>query len=334
MRDPVTDFSYPESWVQACRNPELLADVERGLAILTSVGSVLKRGFSTGTTAAAACKAAVLSLAGPCRTVTITLPCGISVALPVQGDGGTATCRKDPGDYPGDVTAGLEFRAEASAAESGIELVAGEGIGRFVRDTPRYVKGSPAISPSPLACILRSLDEALQETGLAGVRVRLSIPAGAKTARLTLNPKVGIEGGISVLGTTGLVEPWDDHLGEAAVSRIAESPYPVLTTGRIGLRYARLLFPEQDVILVGSRLRESVEAVRGTGTLIGLPGLILKFIRPDILDGTGYQTVEEFSTDPAFPDKMQETLAGFREKFPQIRVMIIDRSGTIIGETS
>ncbi|MEN6611502.1 MAG: cobalt-precorrin-5B (C(1))-methyltransferase, partial [Methanoregulaceae archaeon] len=207
------------------------------------------------------------------------------------------------------------------------------GIGRFVRDTPRYPKGSPAISPAPLACILRSLEEACLQERFPGVRVLLSVPGGAETAPRTLNPKIGIEGGISVLGTTGFVEPWDDHLGEAAVSRIAESPDPVLTTGRIGLRYARRMFPESDVVLVGSKIQKSVEAVRRTGTLIGLPGLILKFIRPEILEGTGYQTVEEFSCDPRFPRTMQDTLAGFHEKFPKIRVILIDRAGTIIGET-
>lgn len=332
MRDPVTDFSYPETWVQVCKTPELLRDVERGLAILTSDGTVLKRGYTTGATAAAVCKAAVISLKHPCSSVTITLPCEIPVDIPVEGNAGTAICRKYPGDYPGDVTAGLLFMAEAEAAET-LELIPGDGIGRFVRDTPRYGKGSPAISPAPLTCIHQSLEEACNEIGLPGVRVRLSIPEGPQIALRTLNPKVGIEGGISILGTTGFVEPWDDHLGEAAISRIAESPEPVLTTGRVGLRYARLLFPGKDVVLVGSRIRESVEAVKGKGTLIGLPALILKYIQPDFLEGTGYQTVEEFSTDPGFPEKMLQTILEFGKNHPQIHVILIDRAGTIIGES-
>jgi cobalt-precorrin-5B (C1)-methyltransferase len=333
MRDPVTDFVYPDAWVAACSTPSLLPDVERGLAVLTSTGKVLRRGFSTGTTAAAACKAAVLSLKAPCLEVRITMPCGIAVDLPARAQGGVAGCFKDPGDYPDDATAGIEFRAEAAPAAEGIRLVPGEGIGRFARETPRYRKGSPAISAAPLACILRSIEEACRETGISGVSVRLSVPDGKTVALHTLNPKVGIEGGISVLGTTGLVEPWDDHLQESALERVAAGTIPVLTTGRIGLRYARLMFPDREVVLVGSRIAEAVGAVQGTGILIGLPGLILRFIRPDILGGTGYRTVEEYSTDPAFPSVMREALAGFRNRAPNIRVIIIDRTGIVLGET-
>ena len=64
MRDPVNGFDYPEAWVKKCSSPDLLPLVENGLAVLTSSGSVIRRGFTTGTTAAAACKAAILSLAG------------------------------------------------------------------------------------------------------------------------------------------------------------------------------------------------------------------------------------------------------------------------------
>ena len=339
MRDPVTDFSYPDAWVAACSTSGLLPDVERGFAVLTATGTVLRRGFSTGTTAAAACKAAVLSLKGPepPSRVRITLPCGIAADIPVEIPAGslpgTARCRKDAGDYPGDVTAGIVFAAEVTGSREGVELVPGDGIGRFVRDTPRYPEGSPAISPAPLACILRSIEEACEETGMTGVQVKLSIPDGKEVALRTLNPKVGIEGGISILGTTGFVEPWDDHLGESATERIAATVHPVLTTGRIGLRFARMMFPDHEVVLVGSRLRESIAAVNGSGTLIGLPGLILRFIRPEILDGTGYQTVEEFSLDRKFSGRMKEALQMFREQYPRIQVVLIDRSGSVIGES-
>ncbi len=75
MRDPVSGFDYPEAWVRKCPSPDLLRLVEEGLAVLTSSGTVLRRGYTTGTTAAAACKAAVLSLSGEidCRPCTYPL---------------------------------------------------------------------------------------------------------------------------------------------------------------------------------------------------------------------------------------------------------------------
>ncbi len=77
--------------------------------------------------------------------------------------------------------------------------------------------------------------------------VFLTIPDGRRIGALTLNPKDGIEGGISVVGTTGFVEPWDDHLSETVSERISGAKNVVITTGRIGLRYSRLLFPEYEV---------------------------------------------------------------------------------------
>ena len=168
-------------------------------------------------------------------------------------------------------------------AQDGLSLVPGPGIGRFFRDTPRYKKGAPAISEIPLTCILASMEEALDLTGLSGATVSLSIPEGEKIARKTLNPRVGIEGGISVLGSTGLVEPWDDHLEESVQARVAGSTNVVVTTGRVGLRYARMLFPDREVVLAGGRIGEALSAAEGEVTLCGLPALILKYIEPHIL---------------------------------------------------
>ncbi len=112
---------------------------------------------------------------------------------------------------------------------------------------------------------------------------------GAKT----LNPQVGVEGGISILGTTGFVKPWSDHLGETRMDLIRDASNVVLTTGRIGMRYSQMLFPEHTVVMVGSRLDEGIKASGGETVICGLPGLILKWATPDILDGTGFNTVIE-----------------------------------------
>jgi len=336
MRDPVTEFEYPDEWVAACRSPELLDDVQRGLAVLTASGLVLRRGFSTGTTAAAACKAAILSLAlDTVKEVEVGLPCGIAVRLPVDAYRGQASCWKDAGDYTADVTGGLEFVATAAPSlNEGGRFVPGEGIGSFARDTPRHRQGTAAISEPALECIRRSIDEAMEETGLSGVTVILTVPRGAEVAQKTLNPKVGVHGGISVLGTTGLVEPWDDHVTEGVLDRVTRSDAVVLTTGRLGLRYSRLLFPEREAILVGNHLAEALEVVAGGDPIIcGLPGLILRFMNPHILDGTGCATVEELLATSGGREVLRRELEAFRSRYPNVRVVIVDRSGRVIGES-
>lgn len=335
MRDPVTGFEYPERWVHACRDPAALDAAAQGLAVLTSSGTVLRRGFSTGTTAAAACKAAVLSLEEPCSSVAVTIPCGLTVRVPVSAREGRATAAKYAGDYPGDLTAGLCFRSEARLAEDGCtRLSTGPGIGRFSRDTPRYRKGEPAISPPARECIDRSLAEACDALGLSGVSVSLSAPDGVFIGPRTLNPRVGVEGGISVLGTTGLVEPWDDHLAESVLERIANADRVVLTTGRVGLRYARLLFPAHEAVLTGARIGEAIDAAPGEVVLCGLPGLILRYCDPGILEGTGYATVEELAATPAFGGRFTRAIAAFSRRHPGVRVVCVDRDGRVIADST
>jgi len=333
MRDPVTGFEYPRAWIESCRSPEMLAMVERGLAVLTSSGTALRRGYTTGTTAAAACKASILSLESPVRSATVRIPCGLTLDIPVLAEAGKAECRKYAGDYPEDVTAGIVFTARADVQDEGIFLECGEGIGKFARATPRFPKGTPAISPAPLSCILRSIEEALLKVSCPGIRVLLEVPEGRAVAARTLNARVGVEGGISVLGTTGLVEPWDDHLADSAFERIARSKRVVLTTGRIGLRYARLRYPDHETVLVGSHIPEALAAARGDVILFGLPALILKYIRPKILEGTGYGTVEELSASAGFPDLVDDILREFHAGNPRVRVVLIDRNGRIAGES-
>jgi cobalt-precorrin-5B (C1)-methyltransferase len=180
MKDPVSSFEYPEDWVARCTSPEKLQLAEQGFAVLTSSGSVLVRGFTTGTTAAAAAKAAVLSLKHHTKNVSITLPCGLMANGPVLGEGGSASCIKFAGDYPLDVTAGLIFRADATLNPGSITILFGEGIGRFSRDTPRYKKGTPAVSPPALSCIVRSVQEALDMISESGISVRISSPRGSE----------------------------------------------------------------------------------------------------------------------------------------------------------
>jgi cobalt-precorrin-5B (C1)-methyltransferase len=115
--------------------------------------------------------------------------------------------------------------------------------------------------------------------------------------------------------------------------RVATSRNAVLTTGRIGLRYARLLYPDHDIVLVGGKIGEALDAAQGKVILIGLPALILRYINPHILDGTGYTTVEEYTASPAFHRSMNLSLRKFKKEYPQVRVVIVNRNGVIIGES-
>ncbi|MBP1929604.1 cobalt-precorrin-5B (C1)-methyltransferase [Methanolinea mesophila] len=333
LSDPVTGFHYPDAWIDACNDPALLADVGAGLAVLTSSGTVLRRGYTTGTTAAAACKASVCSLAGEVDVVEILIPAGFRVCVPAEGRAGSGIAKKYPGSYPGDVTAGLEFRAEARPLGNDIVLIPGEGIGRYTRTTRRFSEGEPAISPPALACILSSIQEGLDMSGFPGVEVRLSVPGGEGVASLTLNPKMGVGGGISILGTTGLVEPWDDHLETSVMERVAAAHGPVLTTGRLGLRYARMLFPEREVILVGSRIGQALEVLKGPAILCGLPALVLRYLTPRLLEGTNYRTVEELAGDPVFLSRMDAAFEQARSLHPGLRVVLVDRDGNILGDS-
>ena len=167
MRDPVTGYEYPDPWVSSCNSQEARDLVARGLAVLTASGTVLRRGFTTGTTAAAACKAAILSQRGPVASVRIRTPCGIAVDVPVRGAGGSAECRKYSGDYPGDATAGIRIIATAEERGEGVVLEAGAGIGTYGRTTPRFRKGTPAITEGPLSCILQSVANCIHELHIA-----------------------------------------------------------------------------------------------------------------------------------------------------------------------
>ncbi len=175
-------------------------------------GKRLRRGYTTGSCAAAAAKAAVAMLFGgeTLELVSIQTPAGVQLNLPVEGVEkryGRVLCgvRKDSGDDP-DVTDGARIVAEARKREvPGIEITAGEGVGRVTRPGLPVAPGQPAINPVPMSMIRKEVGEVLPPG--QGVRVEIRIPGGEELAEKTFNARLGIEGGLSILGTTGLVEP-------------------------------------------------------------------------------------------------------------------------------
>ena len=180
-------------------------------------GHPLKRGWTTGACATAATKAAWYALL--CGDfpdpVTIRLPRGqtpaFALARTEAGDGWrSATIVKDAGDDP-DVTHGAEITATVRRLSKGAGLVfrAGEGVGTVTRAGLPVSPGEPAINPVPRQMMTAAIDEGADHHGVnADVEVTISVAGGAKLAERTWNPRLGIVGGISILGTTGIVVPY------------------------------------------------------------------------------------------------------------------------------
>jgi cobalt-precorrin-5B (C1)-methyltransferase len=86
-------------------------------------------------------------------------------------------------------------------------------------------------------------------------------------------------------------------------------------------------------VLVGGKIGEALDAAKDEVILFGLPALILRYINPHLLEGTGYETVEEFSGSPAFLPAMLSSLAAFKKEYPHIRVVLVNREGAILGKS-
>jgi cobalt-precorrin-5B (C1)-methyltransferase len=221
----------------------------------------LRCGITTGACAAAAAKAAVAVLTGGAapQEVDLCLPSGQSIRLPIlyvesreNPQATTAAIRKDAGDDP-DVTDGLEVRVTLSwddAAEA--TFVAGEGVGTVTKPGLQVPPGEPAINPVPRQMILG----AIREVTPRGVRVEISVPGGREIAARTFNPRLGIVGGLSILGTTGIVRPYctralHDALRCALdVAAACQVTAPVLVPGNVGARAARRHFSLRDEQLI------------------------------------------------------------------------------------
>ncbi|WP_299646804.1 cobalt-precorrin-5B (C(1))-methyltransferase [uncultured Jannaschia sp.] len=186
----------------------------------------LRRGWTTGACATAACRAALEGLWGgavPDR-VTITLPKGETPTFDVvsarHGDGWVeAGVIKDAGDDP-DVTHGAEIRVRVAASAGGVVFHAGEGVGCVTKPGLPIPVGEPAINPVPRAMLDEVVAELAASHGRApDVEITISVPGGAVLARKTWNPRLGIEGGLSILGTTGIVRPFSCAAWIASIHR-------------------------------------------------------------------------------------------------------------------
>jgi cobalt-precorrin-5B (C1)-methyltransferase len=334
MIDPVNKSKIPEEWLDRSKMPreELEEGIKNGTLVVLSDGSVLKRGYTTGTTAALAAKAAVLSLAGEVTRVSVPTSVGLRAETDVKGSNGHAVAVKVYNDHESDITRGLEFVADAKEAED-ITIFAGEGIGIVTRSGLESKKGHPAINPGPMKQITESIQEAVDELGLKGAEVTIYLPKGKEIAKQTLNSRIGIVDGISILGSTGFVEPWNDHLGEMKGDLIRHSDKVVLTTGRVGIRYSTMLFPDHTVVLAGSRISEALESAHGDVVICGLPGLVLKWGNPDMLKDSGFATVVEMLELDPENERLKQAFNMAVERGNGARIVVVDRDGTVLMDS-
>ena len=188
----------------------------------------LRSGWTTGACATAAAKAAWTGLCTGATpdSITITLPKGQRPIFLIRdarmGEGwAEATVEKDAGDDP-DVTHGalITTRIERAVPGHGLSFHAGEGVGTVTKPGLPIPVGDPAINPVPRRMIDEAVAEVSAEHGIAAdLRVTISVADGAALALKTWNPRLGIEGGISILGTTGIVRPFSCSAWIASIHR-------------------------------------------------------------------------------------------------------------------
>ncbi|MFH1650519.1 MAG: cobalt-precorrin-5B (C(1))-methyltransferase [Chloroflexota bacterium] len=257
----------------------------------------LRSGYTTGACAAAAARAAAIALLtqAPVKRVRVQLTGDSFADFVINGctfDHDRAECSviKDAGDDP-DVTDGAEIRATVSRQDiPGVTVTGGKGVGTVTKPGLEIPVGEPAINPVPR----RMIEEAV--TGVtagklngSGIRVVISVPSGEELARRTLNRRLGIRGGISILGTTGIVIPYSIDAYQASISQALDIAVAcggrrvVVATGRRSEKFAQQelqQLPEECFIQAGDFIGYALEQCAAKeiprATVWGMTGKISK----------------------------------------------------------
>lgn len=197
------------------------------VAVMTNDASPkLRRGWTTGACATAATQAALMHLwgSGPQSHVQITLPRGetpvFEVIEPVLGAGwAEASLIKDAGDDP-DVTHGAKITVRVAASTGGIHFRAGTGVGIVTKAGLPIDVGEPAINPVPRQMMRAVVEDTAERLGeMPDIEITISVEHGTDLALKTWNPRLGIKGGLSILGTTGIVRPFSCAAWIASIHR-------------------------------------------------------------------------------------------------------------------
>ncbi|MBR5749473.1 MAG: cobalamin biosynthesis protein CbiD [Prevotella sp.] len=226
----------------------------------------LHSGLTTGTCATAAAVAATIRLLKEemPKKVDVLLPDGETIQVPVGYGEGYAYCIKEAGDDP-DVTNGIEIRASVKPSET-FEILGGEGVGRFTLPGFDYPPGQAAINKAPREMIRQNLKQlSIIHCPLSIV---ISVPQGAEIARRTFNPRLGIEGGISIIGVSGIVKPFSeeafiDSIRKCmTVAKASGSERVVINSGGKSERFVKALYPtlpQQAFVEYGNYIGETLK---------------------------------------------------------------------------
>ena len=226
----------------------------------------LHSGLTTGTCATAAAIAATMKLTKdetPAE-VPVLLPNGETIPVAVVYSNDYAYCIKEAGDDP-DVTDGIEVRAYVEPSNH-FEIVGGEGVGRFTLPGFDYPLGEAAINKGPREMMRKNIQE--------NVRIIISVPDGAEIAKKTFNPRLGIEGGISIIGVSGIVKPFSEEAFIDSIHKCMEvakasgAERVVINSGAKSERFVRTMYPElprQAFVEYGNYIGETLKIANELG---------------------------------------------------------------------
>ena len=240
--------------------------LRRAVEKLLSEFFPLHSGLTTGTCATAAAIAATMKLTKgetPAE-VPVLLPNGEKIPVAVVYSNDYAYCIKEAGDDP-DVTDGIEVRAYVEPSNH-FEIVGGEGVGRFTLPGFDYPPGEAAINKGPREMMRKNIQE--------NVKIIISVPDGAEIAKKTFNPRLGIEGGISIIGVSGIVKPFSeeafiDSIHKCMkVAKASGAERVVINSGAKSERFVRTMYPElprQAFVEYGNYIGETLKIANELG---------------------------------------------------------------------
>lgn len=246
---------------------------------IMSGGKKLRCGYTTGSCATAAAKAATIMLFNDVnlKNVDIITPKGIEITIPINSikkgkDYCLVSVIKDGGDDP-DITNGVEIYARVERQNEDFTLIGGEGVGIVTRDGLSIEKGLHAINPTPRMTIKNEVINNLPKGKYGkwdfikdgGIKVTISVPEGKEIAKKTFNPRLGIVGGISILGTSGIVKPMSEEaLKESIRIEIKQKGINnkrlALVFGNIGEECAKNNgFSENEIVIISNYVGFALE---------------------------------------------------------------------------
>ena len=269
-RPPLSIIHYPFSIVNGPYG------LRRAVEHLLPEFYPLHSGLTTGTCATAAAVAATIRLTKgeTPKEVPVILPNGETIQVPVTYGDDYASCFKEAGDDP-DITNGIEVRAKVVLEHRDTEtqrimIKGGEGVGTITLPGFDYPPGSPAINKAPREMIRHNLEKLCTSVSLCleTISVTISVPNGAEIAKKTFNPRLGIEGGISIIGVSGIVKPFSeeafiDSIRKCmTIAQASGTDRVVINSGGKSERFVKALYPDlprQAFVEYGNYIGETLK---------------------------------------------------------------------------